>query len=189
MQTAHALPGPASRDSVAALLRAALLVAAGAAALAVSAKIQIPHFPVPATLQTFAVLVLGMLAGPKIAAAAVVFYLAQGAAGIPVFAGPVAGPAYFAGPTAGFLLGFLPAAVLAGCCARRGMGAKLHAALAAVLLADAVVFACGIAWLAVFLGDFSKAVALGFVPFVGVESSKAVLAACVVCVASNCARR
>ena len=175
MQTTQTLP-----QSPPAFLRAVVLAVCGALALALSAKVQVPHFPVPATLQTFALLVLAALAGRKTAVAAVVLYLAQGAAGIPVFAGAAAGPAYFAGPTAGFLVGFLPAAFLAGFLADRGMARKLPTALLAVLAADAVIFACGIAWLAVFLGDFHKAVALGLIPFIGIESSKVILAACVV---------
>ena len=185
MFASHILAG-VSGTGARAVARDVLLVVGAAVVLAVAAKAQVPHFPVPATLQTLAVVVLGMLLGPGRAVSAVALYLVQGAAGIPVFAGAVAGPAYFAGPTAGFLLGFLPAAALAGFLAQRGMNQTLLRTLAAVFIADAVVFACGLSWLAEFLGgDFSKAVALGFVPFVGVETSKLIVAACIVFITSH----
>ena len=176
MKTAHALSQSAASASV---VRAALFAVCGALALTVSAKIQIPYLAVPATLQTLVVLLLGMLARPQIAVAAVLLYLVQGAAGLPVFAGSVAGPAYFVGPTAGFLLGFLSAVALAGWCAKKGMTKTLPAAFAVALLAEFVIFLCGLSWLAFFLGDFQKAVAVGFIPFVGIEAGKIVIAACV----------
>ena len=96
-----------------ALLRGAALAFLGALVLAASAKIEVPFYPVPMTLQTLAVLTLGALFGARLAAATVALYLAEGLVGLPVFAGAVAGPAYLAGPTGGYLVGFL---------ARRGAG-------------------------------------------------------------------
>ena len=91
------------------IFRAAILAFAGSVFLAISAKFQIPFWPVPFTLQTFVVSILGMVYGRKLAVAAVLLYLGEGAVGLPVFAGG-GGLAYFAGPTAGYLLAFLPSA-------------------------------------------------------------------------------
>ena len=74
-------------------LRAAVLMIAGATLLAVSAKVQVPFYPVPMTLQTLVVLVIGAAYGWRLGGATVALYLAEGLAGVPVFAGPVAGPA------------------------------------------------------------------------------------------------
>lgn len=157
-------------------LRRAVLVIGGSAILALSAKIKIPLGAVPFTMQTFVVLVLGMVYGKRLAAAALLLYLGEGAAGLPVFAGG-GGIAYFAGPTAGFLLSFLPAAALLGALAERGWGRTFASTVAAMLIGTAVIFAGGLAWLGYLIG-FEKAVTVGFMPFVVSESAKIVLAAC-----------
>ena len=90
-----------------------ILVFAGTALLTLSAKIQTPLSPVPATMQTFAVLFLGILFGPKLAFLTVLLYLFEGLIGIPVFA-KGGGYIYFTGPTSGYLFGFLLAAYFAG---------------------------------------------------------------------------
>src|SRR5687768_6398285 len=84
------------------LWRSAVLVVLGTALLAVSAKIQVPFWPVPMTMQTFVVLVLGMAYGMRLGVATMLAYIAEGFAGLPVFAGSAAGPAYLVGPTAGY---------------------------------------------------------------------------------------
>ncbi|WP_242662238.1 biotin transporter BioY [Teichococcus deserti] len=132
----------------------------GSAALAASAQITLPMWPVPATMQTLVVLLLGALGGSRLGLAAVALYLAEGAMGLPVFAGGAAGPAALMGPTAGFLLGFLPAAWLAGF-ARGGLLRQGGVLLAAHLL----LFIPGVAWLAQFVG-FEKAMMVGFVLFI-----------------------
>ncbi|WP_270938917.1 biotin transporter BioY, partial [Falsiroseomonas oryzae] len=88
-----------------AVLRSAGLVLLGSWLLAASAQVTVPMWPVPATLQSMVVLLLGAAGGPGLGVAAVAAYLAQGAAGLPFFAGGAAGPAVLAGPTAGYLLG------------------------------------------------------------------------------------
>jgi biotin transport system substrate-specific component len=104
-----ALALPATRPA----LRLASFALLGSWLIAASAQISLPMWPVPATLQTLAVLLVGALGGPAVGVAAVGAYLAQGAAGLPFFAGGAAGPAVFLGPTAGFLLGFVAAAWIA----------------------------------------------------------------------------
>ena len=95
-------------------IKRAILLVAGIAALAISAKIQFMTVPVPVTLQMLVVMVIGAAYGPKLGAATVASYLALGVQGLPVFAGAVAGPAYLFGPTGGYLLGFVIAAYAVG---------------------------------------------------------------------------
>lgn len=118
----------------------------GVAALALSAKIRIPLAPVPLTLQTLAVLLVGAMLGRRAGLAAVGAYLAAGLSGLPVFASG-AGPGYLLGPTGGYLLGLLPAAYLAGLAVESGLGG--WRLLGGLLLADASVFVPGLAWLAI----------------------------------------
>jgi len=138
-------------------------VCAGSLALWVSARVQVPFWPVPMTMQTFVVVALGTLLGPRLGMAAVALYLAEGAIGLPVFAGTPErgiGLAYMAGPTGGFLVGFLIAAGVAGLARGRG----LLASAVIVMAAHAVLFVPGIAWLATFAG-WQQAVAAGLAPF------------------------
>ena len=146
------------------LLTTALLAVLGSLVLALSAKIQIPFWPVPMTMQTLVVLMLGMAYGSRLALGTLLLYLAEGAAGLPVFAGTNAGFAYMIGPTGGYLIGFLFAAVLIGCLAERGWDRSPLKALAAMALGHAVVFVPGVAWLSLLFG-FDKAVTLGLTPF------------------------
>ncbi len=94
-------------------LKSTLIVIIGSLILAISAKIQTPLSPVPATMQTFAVLFLGIAFGFKLATATVILYLIEGALGIPVFA-KGGGLIYFQGPTSGYLFGFLIGAFFSG---------------------------------------------------------------------------
>ena len=156
--------------------RAVVVVAAGSLLLAASAKVQVPLWPVPMTLQTLVVLLLGAACGWRLGTAAVAAYLVEGALGLPVFAGPAAGPLYLAGPTGGFLVGFLPAVALVGLLAERGFDRTLPRALLAMALGHAVIFAVGLAWLAPAVG-LSKAWALGAAPFAVATLLKTGLAA------------
>ncbi len=161
------------------LARNAALVVGGALALAVSAKIQVPFYPVPMTLQTLVVLVLAAACGARVGAAAVALYLIEGLLGAPVFAGAVAGPGYMAGPTGGYLIGFLAAAALVGALAERGWDRSWAWLLAAMTLGHAVIFAFGYAWLAALIGP-EKAFALGVAPFVLATIVKTLLASALV---------
>lgn len=151
------------------------LVLAGTAVLALAAKVQVPFWPVPMTLQTLAVLMLGALYGARLAGATVLAYLAEGAVGLPVFASG-AGLAYMAGPTGGYLLGLLAAAVLVGWAADRGLLRRLLPAAAVFLAAEALIFAPGVGWLAGFTGA-EKALAAGLWPFLPGEALKLAVAA------------
>ncbi len=157
-------------------LRAVLMAVLGSALLTLSAKAQVPFYPVPMTMQTLVVLLIGMALGPRLGAATVLFYLAQGAAGLPVFAGTPEkgiGLAYLLGPTGGYLAGFAVAAGVSGWIVERrrdlaGIGLAVAAGLA-------VIYALGVLWLATLVG-FGQAIALGVLPFLWGELFKARLA-------------
>ena len=133
------------------LLTNLVTVVVGTALLTLSAKISVPTWPIPVTLQTFAVALLAAAFGWRIGLATVALYILEGLAGLPVFAGAVAGPAYLFGPTGGFILSWLLTAPIIGYAADRGASGKLLPLFGAMLLGDAVSFVIGFGWLATFL--------------------------------------
>ena len=143
--------------------------------MAVAAHVAVPFWPVPLTLQTLALMLLGAFAGPAVAVAALLVYVAEGLAGLPVFAHG-SGPAVLVGPTGGYLIGYVLAAAIPVYAARmkRGITGAL-AAGAVFLAADAVIFFCGVAWLSTLVG-VEKAVAGGLVPFLAGEALKIAIA-------------
>ena len=168
-----------------------VLAVAGVGILTASAYISVPFFPVPLTMQTLAVLLLGGLLGPTVAVSSVAGYLALGAAGAPVFHNGLGGLAVLAGPTAGYLVGFLPAAFIMGMAVRwarkvrsgsnatdRLDGWKALGMLAVgAVLASAVIYAVGVPWLAIFTGQgLVKAAGIGAVPFLLGDVLKAAVA-------------
>jgi biotin transport system substrate-specific component len=155
-----------------------LAVLVGSAILAVSAQITVPSIPVPMTMQSLAVLALGVVLGARLGTTAVLLYLAEGASGLPVFAGFSGSLAHLAGPTGGYLMSFVPAAWLAGRLAQAGWGQGLLRPFLAYGLGHVVILAMGAAWLATFVGG-SQAVALGVVPFIAGSLVKSMLGAAV----------
>jgi biotin transport system substrate-specific component len=148
-----------------ALLRNAVLVVAGVALLTLSAKYKVPFYPVPATMQTLVVLLIGAFYGWRLGALTVLAYLASGVMGMPVFTNTppaVAGPLYFMGPTAGFLAGFVASAMIVGLAIEKGAARSIPMLAAAMLTAQAVVFGLGYLWLAQFASLASGATGLGF---------------------------
>lgn len=131
-----------------------LLVLAGTMLIAICAQISVPFYPVPMTLQTLAVLLVGAGLGARLGAITVLTYLAQGAAGLPVFANGMNGAALF-GPTAGFLIGFVAMAWIVGLVSDRGWMQRLVPAVLTCILASAVIYLPGLAW------PFAVASALG----------------------------
>ena len=169
---------PAAQSSA---VRTLLLVVAGTALLTLSAKVSIPFYPVPMTMQTFAVLVVGMAFGPSLAIATVGLYLLQGALGLPVFSGTPArgiGWAYMMGPTGGYLLGFLVASGIVGVLGQRGFDRSFEMTLAAMTAGTVVIFIFGFAWLAGLIG-MEKAWTFGVEPFLLAAAFKILLAALV----------
>lgn len=168
-------------------LTAFILVPGAIALLTAGARIAftLPGTAVPQTAQTFALVVIAALLGSWRGCAAVVAYLVLGAAGLPVFADGASGFAVLAGATGGFLLGFLPAALLAGWAAGHttvrfaGWPGRLATILAAFLAAHAMVLLCGWSRLALSLGS-GDAFAVGVAPFVGGALAKSAAAALLV---------
>lgn len=173
------------------LLRNALLAVLGTIALWISAKIQVPFYPVPMTMQTFVVLVIGMAFGWRLGAATIALYLAEGAVGLPVFAGTPErgiGLAYMAGPTGGYLAGFLAAAATVGWLAMKGWDRNVWTTLAAMVLGTAIIFVFGYVWLGAVIG-YDTAFVAGVVPFLYGAAFKIALAAAVLPMAWRFARR
>ena len=142
------------------------LVAGFSLIIAVSAQVSIPlpFTPVPVTLQTFAVVLTGALLGSRRGAAAIVAYLAEGLAGLPVFSLGRAGFAHLLGPTGGYLVGFVAAAWLVGFFVERRLASTLFGALFVLIVGHLVPYVTGVAWLSVSLG-IQRALILGFMPF------------------------
>ena len=165
------------------ILRAVALVVLGTAFLTLSAKIKVPFWPVPMTMQTFAVMALAAAYGMRLGGATVLAYLAEGAAGLPVFTGTPEqgiGLAYMMGPTGGYLVGFLLAAIVVGWLAERGWSRSPWKLGAAMLLGDIVLFALGVLWLGLLLGWDKPVLDWGLYPFLPGEALKIALAASLV---------
>jgi biotin transport system substrate-specific component len=179
---------PAAERSIA---RGFLMALAGSLALWLSAKVQVPFWPVPMTMQTLVVLVLGAALGARLGAASVLLYLAEGAAGLPVFAGTPekgVGLAYMLGPTGGYLLGFVVAEYLIGLLAERGWDRTIPRMFAAMTAGHLLIFLFGWGWLAYLLGP-AKAWAFGVAPFYAATLLKTSLAAVLMPAAWKAVRR
>ena len=179
------------------LMRPAVLAVAGSLLMVVCAKIQVPMWPVPMTMQTFGILIIGAAYGWPLGIITVLLYLAEGFAGLPVFAGATAGPAYFAGTTGGYLVGFAAAAGIVGWLAERGWTRGIATTAAAMVLGNALIYVFGLAWLDVLLvmirgvagWDLAKVLHNGMVIFLVGDAVKAALAAVVLPAAWTLARR
>ena len=145
-------------------------------AAAAQLAVRLPFSPVPVTGQTLAILLAGALLGSKRGSLAVLAYLAEGAAGMPVFAGGTAGVAVFLGPTGGYLLGFVIAAWLVGRLAEQGWDRNVITTAGAMLGGNMVIYMPGLLWLSALAGT-EQAVALGLAPFIVGDIAKLLLAA------------
>ena len=157
------------------------MIVSGALLVAVLAQINIPlpFTPVPITGQTFSVLLVGAALGSKRGAASLAFYLVMGTLGLPFFAGGTHGLPILIGATGGYLLGFVLAAYSIGLLAERGLERSVRTSLLAFLIGTIVIYICGITWLAVVLGSFSKAIAAGLLPFLMGDAIKLLAASLV----------
>ena len=141
-------------------------VVLGTLFLALSSYIEVPMVPVPVTMQTFAVTLIGALYGWRLGAVTIAAWLVEGAAGFPVLAGGAAGVAHFVGPTGGYLFAFPITGALVGWLAERGWnGNRVVLAFGAMLLGNLACLVLGTAWLAVMIGT-EKAITFGFLPFI-----------------------
>lgn len=171
--------GALGRNTHEVWLTQAAAVILGNSLLWASAKAQVPFWPVPMTMQTYVVLTMGALLGWRLAAGTMAAYLAEGALGLPVFAGTPAngiGVSYMAGPTGGYLLGYLVAVVLVGFLAEKSRwGHSILGMAGALLVGEIAILGIGCCWLAVQLG-WEKAFVFGFGPFIFGDGVKLVLA-------------
>jgi biotin transport system substrate-specific component len=169
-------------SGVARILAQGLLVVAGTLLLTLSAKTRLVLGPVDMSLQTLAVLLIAASFGLRLGLATVLLYLAEGAAGLPVFqATPEKGIglAYMLGTTGGYLAGFVAMTVIVGYAADRRWDRNVFKLFGAMLTAEVVMMALGFAWLAMLIGA-EGAWTFGVVPFVVPDLVKVALAACLV---------
>lgn len=137
----------------------------GTVILAISSYVEVPMVPVPVTLQTFAVALIGALYGWRLGGITITAWLIEGALGLPVLAGGASGAHYFMGPTGGYLFAFPIAGMIMGWLAERGWtGDRVGLAFAGMLVSNVVCLVLGAAWLAVLIGA-KQAVMAGVVPF------------------------
>ena len=150
------------------------LILFGTLLLAVSSKIQVPFWPVPMTMQTFIVFIIGMSFGWKLAFSTLIAYLVEGALGLPVFA-KGGGLLYLMGPTAGYLYGMAIAAGVIGFFAERGYNKSYIKSLISLMIGTIIIFVLGVGYLGSVIG-YDKALAGGLYPFIPSEFFKIGLA-------------
>lgn len=157
-----------------ALVNNAVIILFGSMFLALSAQITIPLHPVPITLQAAAALFIGMIFGPKMGAKIILAYLVEGICGLPVFANFSFGIHVLLGPTGGYLIGFIPAAILAGYLLQHGWAKHRFTIFLAALFGTIVLFIPGYFVLAHFIG-FHNAYLFGVLPFYLADGCKILL--------------
>jgi len=154
-------------------------VAFGTLVLAISSQIEVPMLPVPITLQTLIVPLIGALYGWRLGMATVLAWLGEAMLGLPVLAGGAGGLPHFAGPTAGYLVSFPIIAALTGYLAERGWnGNRVGLAFVSFLAANVICLALGAVWLSSIIG-VEKAVAFGVTPFLAGALIKSALGAAI----------
>ena len=159
------------------IIKSLFAIILGSLALTISAKIKIPFYPVPMTMQTFVVLFLGISLGYKIGLASVSLYLFEGIMGLPVFSNSPekgVGLIYFTGPTMGYLVGFLTAVFLASKINNKD---SFLIVLSKLLVATSTIYILGLFWLGILIGWDKPIFALGAKPFLLAETFKILLLA------------
>tara|TARA_B100000902_G_scaffold190479_1_gene182086 strand:- start:285 stop:836 length:552 start_codon:yes stop_codon:yes gene_type:complete len=156
-------------------IKSLLVIILGSIVLTISAKIKIPFYPVPMTMQTFVVLLLGLSFGYKIGLSAVSLYLLEGIAGLPVFSNSPergVGLVYFTGPTMGYLIGFLSACYLASFIK---LNDSFFVILTKLTLSVSTIYILGVIWLGFLIGWEKPIFSLGVAPFLLAETFKVLL--------------
>jgi len=151
------------------MVRGVILAFVGSMLIAISSKIQVPFYPVPMTMQTYVILTIGMAFGPRLGMATILLYLAEGAVGLPVFAGTPAkgiGLTYMMGGTGGYLVGFVLAVAICGWGATRGWDRNIWKSAAVMFVSTVVIFIPGILWLGALFGWDKPILAWGLYPFI-----------------------
>ena len=162
------------------IIKSFLAIVLGSIALTISAKIKIPFYPVPMTMQTFVVLFLGISLGYKIGLATIGLYLIEGIAGLPVFSNSPekgVGLLYFTGPTMGYLIGFLTACYLASMIKYED---SFFVVLGKLVVATSTIYILGLLWLGTLIGWDKPIFALGAKPFLLAEILKIAILALLV---------
>ena len=157
------------------IIKSLIIIFLGSVILAISAKIKIPFYPVPMTMQTFVVLFLGISFGYKIALATVGLYLLEGIVGLPVFSNSPergVGLAYFVGPTMGYLIGFFSASFLASYIK---IDDKYFIIFLKLILSVSTIYVLGVLWLGTIIGWDKPIFKLGVMPFLLAETFKILL--------------
>jgi len=163
------------QNSQSQIIKSILIIFLGSVILAISAKIKIPFYPVPMTMQTFVVLFLGISLGYKIALATIGLYLLEGILGLPVFSNSPErgiGLAYFTGPTMGYLIGFLSACFIASFIKKDDNYLIIFSKL---ILSVSTIYIFGILWLGTIIGWDKPIIELGVMPFLIAEIFKILL--------------
>ena len=159
------------------IIKSILIIILSSIALTISAKIKIPFYPVPMTMQTFIVLFLGMAFGYKIGLASVSLYLLEGISGLPVFSNSPekgVGLIYFTGPTMGYLIGFLSACFLASYINLRD---NFFLILTKLVLSVSTIYIFGVLWLVILIGWDKPIIQLGVTTFLLAEIFKILILA------------
>ena len=164
-------------NSIQKVLKTFVLIFLGTIALTISAKLKIPFYPVPMTMQTFVVLFLGLAFGYKIGLATVGVYLLEGIIGIPVFSNSPekgVGLIYFTGPTMGYLIGFLSAVFFAG---YLNLKNNIFIIFTKLIFSVSTIYLFGVLWLGTLIGWDKPILELGVTPFLLAELFKICLLA------------
>ena len=154
------------------LIKLLFIIFLGSVILAISAKVKIPFYPVPMTMQTFVVLFLGLSLGYKIALATISLYLLEGIFGLPVFSNSPergVGLVYFTGPTMGYLIGFLSACFLASLIKPSD---NYFVIFLKLILSVSTIYILGVLWLGTLIGWDKPILELGVIPFLFAEIFK-----------------
>ena len=156
--------------------RYALLALAGSVLITICSQISLPLFPVPMTLQTFAVFLIGLTYGWRLGGITVSLYLLEGAIGLPVFSGGKGGMIVFMGPTAGYLVGFLLAATACGWFAERGFDRSYFRLFLSLIVGNILIYTPGLFWLGTLIGWDKPVLEYGLYPFIGGDLLKIAMA-------------
>jgi biotin transport system substrate-specific component len=161
-------------SGISSIIKSVLLILFGSFLLAISSKVQVPFWPVPMTMQTFIVFLIGMSYGWKLSFLTLLAYIIEGALGLPVFA-TGSGLAYLMGPTAGYIYGMLLASIVIGFLSEKGCLNNYFMCLLSLLIGSFIIFILGVGYLGLIIG-YDKAINFGLLPFIPSELFKIALA-------------
>jgi len=167
------------------IVRCFIIILFSTILLAISAKLKIPFYPVPMTMQTFVVLLIGVCFGWKLGATIITFYLLEGIIGLPVFSGTPekgSGLIYFTGPTMGYLIGFIFASILSGILT---FDKNIILNFLKLVLSVSIIYLLGVSWLGTLIGWDKPLFDLGVKPFLLAELFKISILAIIVTLLSD----